>query len=91
MARKEGEMNPPADLIADIWANGGQWLIRDDPATESFKTGGVYRYTDGTTYRGQFKNGMRHGLGTQITTRGDCYTGNFAFDQKSGTGRELLA
>lgn len=48
---------------------------------------GPYRYPDGSTYLGQYKNGTRHGYGEQIWKDGSLYQGYFEDDKCSGKGR----
>ena len=48
---------------------------------------GPYMYPDGSTYFGQYKNGLRHGYGEQIWKDGSLYQGFFEQDQCNGKGR----
>ena len=48
---------------------------------------GPYRYPDGGTYFGQYKNGLRHGFGEQIWPDGSLYQGFFQNDRCQGLGR----
>lgn len=52
---------------------------------------GPYRYPDGSTYYGQYKNGMRHGYGEQIWKDGSLYQGYFENDKCNGKGRLIHA
>ena len=36
---------------------------------------GIYKYSNGDTYNGEFKNGLRHGYGTNTTFYGDKKNG----------------
>jgi MORN repeat len=81
IATKTTDMNLPSAKASPLYKSSGDYLLRSDPSTKNYITGGPYRYIrDNVTYKGQYKNGMRHGLGTQITPTGDVFTGNFAFD-----------
>ena len=48
---------------------------------------GPYQYPDGSTYYGQYKNGLRHGYGEQVWSDGSLYQGFFEKDQCNGKGR----
>lgn len=52
--------------------------------------GGPYKYPNGNTYKGQFKNGLRTGFGEETTPNGHGYIGQWNLDQKHGKGRLLL-
>ncbi len=42
--------------------------------------------SDGSTYEGFMRGGMKNGLGTLRYANGDCYTGNFKDGKRSGLG-----
>jgi len=48
---------------------------------------GPFKYPDGGTYFGQFKEGKRHGFGEQIWADGSLYQGFFFDDMCNGLGR----
>ena len=50
---------------------------------------GPYRYEDGSTYLGQYKNGLRHGEGRQIFTDGSLYEGFWRYDKVDMKGRMI--
>lgn len=50
IATAQEQMNPVGLQAQGAWTAGGAFLLRDDPATESYPTGGPYKYADGTTY-----------------------------------------
>ena len=50
---------------------------------------GPLKYSNGATYRGQYKDGLRHGKGVQIKADGSCYDGFWVKDKRSGQGRQL--
>ncbi|CAF3490685.1 unnamed protein product [Rotaria socialis] len=66
------------------YANGhiytGDWV--EDLATGE----GIFAYTNGDQYEGQYKNGQRHGKGFYTYINGDNYTGDWLEDKKSGQG-----
>lgn len=47
---------------------------------------GTYRYADGIVYKGQFREGRRHGEGVFTLPNGDTYSGQFADDVYNGFG-----
>jgi hypothetical protein len=52
---------------------------------------GPFKFTDGATYEGQFKDGQRHGFGRQIWQDGSVYEGIWRQDKCNGTGRLINA
>ena len=44
-------------------------------------------YDDGTSYYGNFKDGLRHGFGTLILLQGECYAGYWLNDKMHGVGK----
>lgn len=51
---------------------------------------GPYRYnSDSSTYEGHVVDGMREGLGVNITKKGDCYEGSWVNDKPEGYGRYI--
>lgn len=49
------------------------------------------KYSNGQQYQGQWKNGLRHGLGTLTNKDGSQYHGLFNKDQVAGEGRVKMA
>ena len=47
---------------------------------------GTYKYSDGTKYKGQWKNGKLDGQGTYIYPDGSKYVGQFEDGQRNGQG-----
>ncbi|KAG7260192.1 hypothetical protein CRUP_031434 [Coryphaenoides rupestris] len=47
---------------------------------------GQLKFQDGTTYTGQFQNGLFHGSGVLLFTDGSRYEGEFAQGKFQGTG-----
>lgn len=82
-------MNEPSELARPKWEKYGFYKARDDFETEDFeRCEKVHRYIPtNETYIGQYLEGKRWGLGTEITTIGSVYSGNYINDQKQGTGR----
>jgi hypothetical protein len=75
-------MNPVSAEALEKYAQMQEWTLRDDLATIQYHVGGPYKYLkDDSTYLGQYKNGMKHGIGNQISNLGEVYIGNFAYDQ----------
>jgi len=48
-------------------------------------------YLDGVFYKGEMKNGKRHGKGTYTSTNGDKYFGQWKNGKKHGQGKVTLA
>ena len=69
----------------------GEFLYGNEPATADNVELGPYRYTNGSTYKGQYKLGQRSGFGTEITPKGDVYVGQWLKDTKFGKGRLILS
>jgi len=82
-------MNKPSAQAAPKYKAAGDYFIRDVASTEHNPSGGVYRYPDGSTYQGQYKRGLREGLGVLITKDGAVYSGNWSNDKKDGRGYEF--
>jgi len=70
-------------------------LVTLDPLLEEplgKKELGPYRYNDTKdTYRGHYRNGQRHGLGTLTSKKGDYFFGEFSHDKKNGLGRLIFS
>ena len=52
---------------------------------------GPFKYSNGATYKGQYKNGQRHGKGRQVMADGSCYDGYWVNDMTNGYGRLIHA
>lgn len=61
----------------------------DDPDIE--QVGPVEYLSSGAIYRGQMKNGSRHGAGTQVWKDGSRYEGEWRNDKANGFGRLMHA
>lgn len=52
---------------------------------------GVFKYEEGSSYEGDWKNNQRHGYGTMIWEKKEGgrfqYTGQWKNDMKHGTGK----
>ena len=46
---------------------------------------GVMRLSDGTKFKGHFKNGMKNGKGVEESSDGTRFEGSFFDDQKDGS------
>ena len=49
------------------------------------------KYSDGSSYYGQFKGQTKHGFGTYTSEDGDEYIGNWQYDERHGQGTENYA
>lgn len=90
-AKQKRKMNSMARGVEDIIASLPNFKIPSNLG----KSGnlepegpvlGPYEYNDGSTYKGQFFNGERHGLGTLIWQDGSVYKGQFRNDKCHGKG-----
>lgn len=52
----------------------------------NFTGNGVQKMQDGTIYKGDFLNGLRHGNGIMLFSNGAVYEGEFQYGQRSGLG-----
>lgn len=60
------------------------------PSFSTYPFGGPCKYPDGSTYEGQFKNGLRHGRGVLIWPDGSIYEGYWVDNYSCGKGRKIL-
>lgn len=65
--------------------------IGSDPSLAGNPRFGPYVYEGGNTYTGQYKGGLREGLGEETTAEGDGYKGQWLRDMKHGKGRMVLS
>lgn len=54
---------------------------------KNFPMLGPFKYPDGSTYYGQYKQGQKYGYGEQIWQDGSLYQGFFEEDKCHGQGR----
>lgn len=47
---------------------------------------GVYRWSDGRQYKGQYKNGLKDGFGEYVWVDGRIYTGEWKDGKRHGVG-----
>ena len=52
---------------------------------------GTSKYSDGSTYVGQFRDNQRNGQGTLTTVSGNVYVGEFRDNQRNGQGTLTFA
>lgn len=60
--------------------------VPQDGIPANFTGNGVQKMQDGTIYKGDFRNGFRHGKGIMLFSNGAVYEGEFQFGQRSGLG-----
>ncbi len=82
-------MNPMASPAENNKRQLGDFNGTSDFTYTGLTDVGPYLYDDGSTYKGQFSNGNRNGLGTEITRDGSVYEGYWQNDSKTGNGRLL--
>lgn len=90
IAEMDTNMNEPHPENKNSFLRTEIWSIRDNKkATKNPSTGyrKCFRYLDtNLTYQGQYSNGLKEGLGTEISELGEVYTGNFHNDLRHGSG-----
>ena len=47
----------------------------------------TFVFADGSSYEGNIREGLRHGIGTSIDTNGSCYEGDWENDKLHGKGK----
>ena len=47
---------------------------------------GIYRWSDGSIFEGNFENDLRHGKGKFLWSNGESYDGDYLQDQRTGKG-----
>ena len=84
-------MNPMSIKAGEHLKILGDYHAPTEPATSKNPSFGPLKYSNGSTYQGQYKLGQRSGWGTEITQKGDVYSGSWLNDMKFGKGRMILA
>lgn len=86
------KMYDPSPEAQKILDQLGEFTQRDNPMSESFPSDNKVHYFQDTnsTYIGQFLDGERIGLGTEISDNGEVYSGNYKGDKRHGKGRLIL-
>jgi hypothetical protein len=81
----------PDDMkVAKITYNNGTYLGQyylDDQGNAIEDGVGIYTWSNGDTYEGEYRYGMRSGHGRMVFANGHVYEGEFKDDVRSGTGR----
>lgn len=88
---KTGAAFTPSQLALDHQRLLGAFSTNPDPTTVNNKNFGPYVYSNGNSYKGQYKLGQRSGFGTEVNSRGDIYEGQWINDMKLGKGRLILS
>lgn len=84
----ENEVNKVVEGIIDkIGAYQPTYII--SASWEELPELGPYVYGNCNTYVGQYKKGLRHGEGREISKDGSLYEGTWADDKKHGKGRYI--
>lgn len=86
------KMNPLHARVAEVEQKVGPFNYEKFQVAEvaGLPTLGPYRYANGATYTGQFKDGVRHGRGRQTWTNGSLYDGFWEHGKFSGKGRVIF-
>jgi hypothetical protein len=83
-------------IYSGIWLEGnlsgksrGWWLSQEVSAAKENATSDDSRihYSDGSSYIGDLKKGVRHGVGVIIFSSGSRYTGNWKNNKRHGFGK----
>ncbi len=53
---------------------------------KTFTGFGIYYYSNGEKYEGQWLNGKRNGIGTYVWNNGDTYSGDWTLEKRTGKG-----
>ena len=88
------KMNEMSDTVKEIHTKEGVPKDTKQHLTDKYNEYpylGPYKFQDGETYEGQFKDGLRHGFGKQIWPDGSIYEGFWENDQCNGKGRLINA
>ena len=86
------EMNPLHPRVAEVEQRIGPFKYEQfaTPEVSGLVTLGPYRYKNGATYTGQFKDGLRHGRGRQTWKNGSVYEGLWESGKFCGKGRIIF-
>lgn len=90
IAEMDTIMNEPHPENIHSFTSTSIWTKRDNKKSIKNPSTGYkkcFRYLDtNLTYQGQYLNGLKEGLGTEISEMGEIYTGNFHNDLRHGSG-----
>lgn len=73
-------------LLGSVAHAGGEY-IGERNTFNRFHGHGVYSYTNGSVYEGQWVDGRKQGQGKQMQPDGSVYTGDWRDNQQHGQGR----
>lgn len=87
------EMNHQNEIVQNVINKIGGYIADYEISNSTAEQPeiGPYRYPNGATYFGQYKNGKRHGEGKQIWHDGSIYEGQWKDDRTNGKGRLIHA
>jgi hypothetical protein len=88
-------LDPPSHIIKSYKMGGGasaSLQLPDIDEVENTKVDVIavacsQKHLDGSTYQGDYINGLMHGKGRLVLTNGDVYQGSFADNEIHGQGR----
>jgi hypothetical protein len=82
------EMNPVSENAIKSTQHMGEFApILESDHPELPVKGPFMDKSTGSTYKGQFENGMKNGLGKEVYKNGSYYEGHWLNNQRSGQGR----
>jgi hypothetical protein len=85
------EMNQESPVVHQVLDELGEYPEKFVIAShyDYQPSGGPYRYPDGSTYTGQFMEGLIHGYGRVVYRDGSLYEGEFFKGLLNGKGRKV--
>jgi hypothetical protein len=86
-----GEMNLASQIVQEVLDELGEYPEKFAIGSkyDMLPTGGPYRYPDGSSYSGQFMDGLNHGYGKIVYHDGSLYEGEFSKGLVNGKGRKV--
>lgn len=83
---RDESIDPDHENKDGIALDGGTYNGEVDPVSNEPNGTGTMEYSNGDTYKGNWKNGKCHGEGTMTYANGDVYSGEWANGEKNGFG-----
>lgn len=91
VAEKIEHMNSYPTIVSECYKKIQAALSPNDKSlVAGFPKLGPYKFKDGSTYEGQFKDGRRYGFGKLVTIKGKLQEGYWVNDEFDGKGVEIF-